>query len=105
MALGRTPSSIPDSTADDDWSAKATDVIVEQIDKVRDATVGPATKVAKGLVYGLIAVVVGILCLVLLVIGLIRGLDLLLPGSVWSAYLLLGVIFTAVGTVLWTRRT
>lgn len=93
------------ATTDDDWSAKATDAIVQQIDKVRDATVGPATKAAKGLVYGVVAIVLGILCTVMLVVGLIRGLDLLLPYQVWLPYLVLGVLFTVVGVVLWGRRT
>ena len=42
----------------------------------------------------------GSLALVVLVIALIRMLDVYLPGEVWSAYLLLGVVFSVLGLLV-----
>jgi len=42
--------------------------------------------------------------LVVLVIALIRMLDVYLPGEVWSAYLLLGVVFSVLGLLVWRQR-
>ena len=38
------------------------------------------------------------------IIGLVRVLDVVLPGQVWVVYVILGGIFTAAGLVLWSRR-
>ena len=46
----------------------------------------------------------GRLFLIVLVIALIRMLDVYLPGDVWSAYLLLGVVFSMGGLLVWRRR-
>ena len=40
----------------------------------------------------------------LLVIGLIRLLDLVIPGGVWLPYLLLGVVVTGLGALLFRKR-
>lgn len=87
-----------------DWPAQAADAIVEVVAKVRDATTGPVLTAARGLVYGTAILLLGATALVLLIAGAVRALDTFVPGEVWSAYLVLGVLFTAVGLILWTRR-
>jgi hypothetical protein len=94
----------PSSSGTSDWPAQAADAIVDTVAKVRDATTGPVLKVARGVVYGTAIAILGLTALILLVAGAIRALDAYLPGEVWSAYLLLGVLFTALGLFLWSRR-
>ncbi len=86
----------------DDWAAEATKTVVRTVDKVRDQTTVKALFVAKVLVYGpLILGLVGILAVLLLIAG-IRLLSLALP--IWGVYLVLGLVFTIAGLVLWKIR-
>jgi hypothetical protein len=94
----------PPPRVEDDWSAQAADTVVKVVDAVREKTTGPVLTVARAIVYGLIGVFAVIVALVVLVIGLVRLIDVYLPGEVWSAYLLLGVVFTALGFFIWGKR-
>lgn len=95
---------LPPAAGASDWPAQAADAIVDTVGKVRDATTGPILTIARGLVYGTAIVILGLTALFLLVIGAVRLLDVYLPGEVWSAYLLLGVVFLASGLFLWSKR-
>jgi hypothetical protein len=95
--------------ASQDWTVEAVDRIEAVVEVVRDKTTVPAQKVARGVVYGLVAAVMGLMALILLVIGLIR-LNVYLPFSpegrkVWITYMSIGAIFILVGTLLWRKRT
>lgn len=104
---GRLPAPPPPER---DWPAQAADTIERVVGSVRDKTTGPALTVARGVVYGTFAALVGTACLVVLVIMAIRLLDSYLPDAVfgedhmWAAYLILGVVFVVTGGVLWGRR-
>lgn len=87
-----------------EWPAQAADLIVDKVDLVKTKTTGPILTVARGAVFGLIAVVLGVMAAILLLIGVVRGLDNVIPSSVWATYLVLGVLFTLVGTLLFRRR-
>lgn len=87
-----------------DWPAQAADTIVDAVGKVRDATTGRLLMLARGVVYGTAIVVLAITFLVLFIIGTVRALDAVLPGEVWSAYLVVGVVTTAAGLILWAKR-
>ncbi|MGY6500777.1 MAG: hypothetical protein ACXIVQ_07810 [Acidimicrobiales bacterium] len=87
-----------------DWPAQAADAIVDLVATVRDRTVTPLLTVVRGVVYGLVIMMAAVAAVVLLLIATIRLLDIALPGEVWSAYLLLGSVFTVVGLVLWSKR-
>lgn len=87
-----------------DWPAQAADAIVEVVGKVRDATTGPILTAARGVVYGTAIALLGATALVLVLVGAVRFLDTLIPGEVWSAYLVLGLVLTGIGLVLWSRR-
>jgi hypothetical protein len=95
---------------DRDWPAQAADTIERVVGTVRDKTTGPALTVARGVVYGTFATLVGIATLVVLIIALIRLIDSYLPDAVfgeehvWAAYLILGLLFVIAGGVLWARR-
>jgi len=93
-----------DAEGTGDWPVEATRSIVRAIDTVRVRTSGPAITAAAAVVYGLVALVaVGILAVVV-TIALVRGLQLLLWGRVWLAYLVLGGLSLAGGLVCWSRR-
>jgi hypothetical protein len=99
----------PDSQ-EDDWPTQAADAIERVVGSVRDKTTGPALTVAKAIVYGTFAGLVGVAALVLFVIAAVRLLDSYLPDAVfgeshtWAAHLILGLLFVVVGGVLWLRR-
>lgn len=93
-----------------DWPAQAADAIEKAVGTVRDKTTGPAITVARGLVYGTFALLVGTIVAVFLAIAAVRLLDAYLPDAVvgedhtWVAHLLVGGAFTVGGAVLWSRR-
>ena len=88
-----------------DWAAQTADTIERVVGSVRGKTSEPVERVARMVVYGLVAGVLGLTALVLLVIGLIRVLDAYLPGEVWIPYVGLGGIFTLAGLFLWRKRS
>lgn len=102
MATSIQPPPRPD--ADPDWSEQAADTVVKVVDAVREKTTGPVLTVARAIVYGLIGFFAVVVALVVLVIALVRLIDVYLPGDVWSAYLLLGTLFTVLGFLVWGKR-
>lgn len=94
-----------DDNGERDWPLHLTDTIVRVVDQVRDKTTSRAIKVARVAVFGLIAAIVGSIALILLLIGALRALDRSMPGSVWSAYLVLSAVFLALGAFLLTKAT
>ncbi len=83
-----------------DWTVQAADTVERLVSGLRDKTATPLTLVARALVYGLLAAVMGVATVVLVVIGLLRAVDVYLPGEMWSAHLLVGGIFTVLGGLL-----
>lgn len=85
-----------------DWPAQAADTIVRVVGQVRDKTTGPIQKAARVAVYGLLAALLAVTCLVLLAIGLVRALDSYIvgEGNTWLAHLIVGVVFLLPGLVL-----
>jgi hypothetical protein len=94
--------------ADGDWPAQITAQIVRVVDQVKSKTTRPATLAVRGLVYGLIAGLLGITIAVLAFIGLFRLVDrvrnLIIEDSVWLTYLFLGALFTLIGALLFASR-
>lgn len=93
-----------------DWAAQAADTIERAVGNVRDRTTGPALTVARAVVYGIFAALVGVTALVLATVAAFRLVDNYLPDSVfgeehtWAAYLIVGLAFVLAGVVLWARR-
>jgi ABC-type nickel/cobalt efflux system permease component RcnA len=92
-----------------DWPTQATDMIVKVVGQVRDKTTGPALTVARGLVYGLLAALLGSMVAVLVAIAAVRALDEIIEGitdsrETWLAHGIVGLVFTLVGLVLWSKR-
>lgn len=88
----------------DDWVAQAADTLEGLVTTVRSKTTEPVEWIARVVVYGILAAVLGVAILVLLTITTIRVLDIILPWEVWFAYAVLGGIFTVVGLFLWGMR-
>ena len=93
-----------------DWAADTADRIERVVGTVRSKTADPLVAAGRWLVYGTLAGIVGMAALVLVTIGLIRGVDIALDRSfdhdrsVWLADAIVGGIFTLAGLFLWTRR-
>lgn len=87
-----------------DWPTQATDTIVDLIGTVREKTTGPVTTVARGIVFGVFLAVVATVVTVMALIALVRLLDEILPSGVWLPYLILGLVFTGVGALVFRKR-
>ena len=87
-----------------DWSEQAADTVVKVVDAVREKTTGPVLTIARAIVYGIIGFFAVVVALIVVTIALVRFLDVYLPGEVWAAYLLLGLVFTALGLFIWGKR-
>lgn len=89
----------------DDWPAQATDAVVKVVGSVHDKVTGPIQTLARAIVYGLLAAVLGTAALVLFVIFALRLLNSYLPDAwfgsehMWAADLLVGLFLTAAGLV------
>ncbi len=88
-----------------DWTTDLLDRLDHYIEVVRSNTTDRLVKVARLLVYGLIAVIVGTMAGVVALIAVIRILDVVLPREVWLPYVLLGAIFLGLGLFLWSKKT
>lgn len=78
------------------------DTIESVVGSIRDKTAVPLETLARGLVYGILILVVGGAALVLTTIAMVRAGTYLLP--VWAVYAILGALFTAGGLMLWRKR-
>jgi hypothetical protein len=99
----------PQSPAGSDWTAEAADRIEAVVTTVREKTTVPVQKVARAVVFGFIAAVLGIMAGLLVVIGLFR-LHVYLPfrhnegRKVWVTDAGVGAIFLAAGALIWRYR-
>ena len=89
----------------DDWPAKAVDLIDLTVDTIRDKVIRPIILVGRSIVFGLLIATLLIVIAVAVGVAILRLLDnYLFPNDVWASYLILGVIVTAVGLFVWTKR-
>jgi hypothetical protein len=86
-----------------EWTTQAADTIEKTVEAIRDRTVGPATRGANYVIYGVFAACCVLTALLLFTIVLFRALTYAMP--VWAAWMLLGGIFVLGGLFCWTRRT
>lgn len=93
-----------------DWIDNAVDTIVDTVDNARAKGTDNVIKLAKGVVYGLVALVLGIAALILLVTILVRLADAYLPigagvgDATWAAHLFIGAMLSILGFGLWLSR-
>jgi hypothetical protein len=91
-------------TPNPDWASQTTESIVRVVGQVRDRTTLPLLTASRGIVFGLLAAIVGVAALVLFLVLTLRVLDIVLPRGVWLAYLVLGIVFVIAGAVLMRLR-
>jgi len=89
------------TAGDGDWAVQTAGTIERVVDSVRSNTSDRLVSVARLVVLGLLAGIMGTAALVLTAIGLVRLLDVYLPGGVWVPDLVIGGIFTLGGLFLW----
>jgi uncharacterized membrane protein len=95
---------------DPNWATETTDTIVGLIDKVRSKTTQNVVYAARGVVFGLIAVLVGVFAFGLFLVMLTRGIQSLLElattwdRAVYLSYLIVGALFCLVSIVLFKKR-
>ena len=88
-----------------EWAAKAVDAIDLVVNTVGDRAVRPVLLAARGIVFGLVIVVMAGLVGIVASVALVRLLDVYaFGGRVWAADALLGVVLTAAGFLAWSRR-
>ena len=95
---------------DPEWADRTVDFIDRVVSTVRRYTTQPLVTTARGLVFGLLGTfgIVGIL--VLLIVGITRGLQAALDSvvnhdaSVWISYFILSAVFAVIGFILMRRR-
>lgn len=101
---------VSNSLTDPEWADRTVDFIDRVVSTVRRYTTQPLVTTARGLVFGLLGTfgVVGIL--VLLIVGITRGLQAALDSvvnhdaSVWISYFILSAVFAVIGFILMRRR-
>ena len=100
----------PAEAPSDDWSSQAADTVIRVVDVIRTNTADRLESVARFVVYGLLAAVLGLTSLILLAIGAVRVLDVYLPfrarpaRGVWVADVTIGGLFALGGLVCWRLR-
>ncbi len=87
----------------DALSGRALDTIDSVVATVNDRAVRPAIVAARAIVFGVIIAVVGVTVIIMFCIGFIR-LTTIAGHRIWASYLVLGLIFSAVGAILYSRR-
>ena len=92
------------SPSGSDWTVQAADTIESVVVAVRSKTTDPLVGVSRWIVYGTLVAIVGVVALTVAIIGIVRVLDVVLPGEVWVVDVILGGIFTLAGVFLWSRR-
>ena len=96
---------------DENWAPELADQISDFIGNIRDKTTNNAIKLARGLVFGLLALLLGVVALALLLIGATRGLQALIDlatsweRAVYVSYFVVGGILTLAGLFLMGKRT
>lgn len=101
---GVTPPAVAAPGSSEDWTDQVTGLIVDTVDKVRSRTTGPILEVAKGSVHAVVALILLAPVAVLFLVLTIRVLTYFVFREVWITYAVLGMLFSLVGVVLWTRR-
>ncbi len=91
---------------DGDWTVQAADKIERLVGAIRDKTSLPVTTLARALVFGLLAAIMGVVVAVLLSVMLVRVVDVVTgDGNVWIAHLVVGGIFSLAGGFLLRKAT
>jgi hypothetical protein len=94
---------VADNDISDALSERALDAVDAVVASVNDKAIRPAIVAARGIVFGVIIAVIGITTLVLFCVGFIR-VTTIAGHRIWASYIVLGLIFSIIGAVLYARR-
>ncbi len=95
---------------DPNWATETTDIVVSFIDTVRSKTTQNLVYAARGVVFGLIALIVGAFALTIALVMAMRGLQSLLElattweRAVYLSYFIVGGVFSIAGVWLFKKR-
>ena len=95
---------------DPNWASDLTDTIVSTVDKVRDRTTKPIVMIARGLVFGLLALFLGTIIIAMLLIGGSRASISIFEApfdhdtAVWISYYVIGGLLVGTGSVFMIKR-
>ncbi len=95
---------------DPNWADETTDTVVRLVGTVRDKTTTPLVYAARGLVFGIIAVFLGLFAAIIALIMVTRGAQAALDNvldhdqSVYVSYLAVGTILSIIGLFLFKKR-
>ena len=84
-------------------SNRALETVDTVVATVNDRAIRPAIVAARGIVFGIIIAVTAITVVVLFCVGFIR-LTTIAGHRIWASYMVLGLLFSAVGAILYSRR-
>ncbi len=96
---------------DPNWADETTDTVIRLVGTTRDKVTTPIVYSARAVVYGLIAIFLVLFSLVIFLIMTTRALqaalDWQLPHarSVYISYLIIGGILSAIGLLLFRKRS
>jgi hypothetical protein len=94
---------VAENDISDVLSNRALDTVDTVVATVNDRAIRPAIVAARGIVFGIIIAVTGITVVVLFCIGFIR-LTTIAGHRIWASYMVLGLLFSAAGAILYSRR-
>jgi hypothetical protein len=94
---------VAENDISDVLSNRALDTVDTVVATVNDRAIRPAIVAARGIVFGIIIAVTGIVVVVLFCIGFIR-LTTIAGHRIWASYMVLGLLFSAAGAILYSRR-
>ena len=95
---------------DPNWANETTDTVVRLVGNIRDKTTTPLVYAARGLVFGIIAVLLGVFAVVITLVMVTRGAHEVLNNwfsrdqSVYLSYLAVGTIVSLIGLWLFRKR-
>jgi hypothetical protein len=96
--------------SDPHWAPDLADTVTRIVGDVRDKTTNNIILLARGLVFGILAAIVGVAVLVLTLTMVMRGIQSLLelgmswPRAVYVSYFIVGGICCLVGVLLMRKR-
>ena len=96
---------------DPNWAPDLANQITTLVGNVRDKTTNNAVKAVRAVVFGLLALFLGLVAVVLLLVIATRGLQSLLSlafdwdRSVYLSYFIIGGILTLAGLLLMSKRS
>ncbi|NNE11060.1 MAG: hypothetical protein HKN41_02320 [Ilumatobacter sp.] len=95
---------------DPNWATEVTEQITTFVGNVRDKTTNNAIKIVRGVVFGLLGLLLGLVAIVLLLIMATRALQSLLDifvewdKAVYLSYFVVGGILTVLGLLFMSKR-